>query len=83
MENVALAAVGLDSGKPMMLGTFTTVPSDLLAEKDLDLISYYNYVVGKTFSSITKFTDTILADAYFAKKRFVDALRVRGLHLIS
>lgn len=58
MENVALAAVGLDSGKPMVIGTFTTVPSDLLAEKDLDLISYYNYIVGKTVSSISRFTDS-------------------------
>jgi IS4 transposase len=54
-----------------------------LSEKGLSLLSHYASLVAGNAKEFRKFSDYIVADAYFSKKPFADSVLSAGLYFIS
>ena len=52
-------------------------------EERFNLISWYLHAIGCLPEDVIAYTQTIVADAYFSKRKFVDGLIGKGLHLVS
>ena len=78
LEICGIAAIDLENHTAMHLEAVQTV-----LEKDENLLGFYANVLIQRKEELLKISDTIVADAYFSKQPFVDAVCNEGFKLIS
>ena len=83
LEICGFAVVDLVDNTALHLNAWQTPSADELAKKGLNLLSYYASLVAENAEKFKEFTDYMVADAYFSKKPFADAVLLAGMHLIS
>jgi len=92
LEIMGIALVDADDHDAVHLKAVQTVdivskgrPAKYLASMDdkNSLLAWYLKVVASEKDSLKELSDTIVADAYFSKKPFVDGLRALGFNLVS
>ncbi|MCK9641472.1 MAG: transposase [Prolixibacteraceae bacterium] len=83
LDLCGFAVVDIVNNTALHLKAWQTPPAVELAEKGLTLLSYYASLVGENATSFKEYSHYILADAYFAKRPFVDAVLSTGMHFIS
>ena len=65
------------------LNAWQTPSAKELAKKGLNLLTYSAGIVADNAKKFKEFSDDMVADDYFSKKPFVDAILLAGLHFIS
>lgn len=83
LDICGFAVVDIPSNTALHLKAWQTPPADELALKGQNLLSHYASLVTGNEKKLKEFSSYIVADAYFSKKPFVDALLSKGLHFIS
>ena len=83
MEICRVAVVDILNNTAFHLNAWQTPSADELHKKELNLLSYYGSLVIENTAKFKQITEYIVADAYFSKKPFVDAVIEGKLHLIS
>ncbi len=83
LDICGFAVIDVANHTAFHLNAWQTPPPAGLAEKGMTLLAYHASLVtgnGKKFKEVS---DYMVADAYFSRKPFVDAVLSAGLHLIS
>lgn len=75
--------VDIVNNTALHLNAWQTPPATELVNKGLYLLTYYASLVTGNAKEFKEFSDYIVADAFFSKKPFVDAILSVGLHFIS
>jgi len=83
LEICGVAVVDILNNTAFHLNAWQTPSADELHKKELNLLSYYGSLVIENAAKFKEITEYIVADAYFSKKPFVDAVIEGKLHLIS
>ena len=83
LDLCGFAVVDIVNNTALHLKAWQTPPAVTLAEKGLTLLSYYASLVTENAASFKEYSNYVLADAYFAKRPFVDAVLSTGMHFIS
>jgi len=83
LDICGFAVVDIVNNTAFHLNAWQTPPSDELAEKGLNLLTYYASLVSENAEKFKGFSKYVLADAYFAKRPFVEAVLSVDMHLIS
>lgn len=83
LEICGFAVVDISNNTALHLNAWQTPSAVELVKKGLTLLTYYASLVAENADKFKEFTDYMVADAYFSKKPFVDAIILAGLHLIS
>ncbi len=83
LEICGFAVVDISNNTALHLNAWQTPSAVELVKKGLTLLTYYASLVAENEKKFKGFTDYMVADAYFSKKPFVDAIILAGLHLIS
>lgn len=83
LEICGFAVVDISNNTDLHLNAWQTPSAVELVKKGLTLLTYYASLVAKNADKFKEFTDYMVADAYFSKKPFVDAILLAGLHLIG
>ncbi|MEI6277643.1 MAG: transposase [Prolixibacteraceae bacterium] len=83
LDLCGFAVVDIVNNTALHLKAWQTPPAVELAEKGLTLLSYYASLVTENAASLKEYSNYVLADAYFAKRPFVDAVLSTGMHFIS
>ena len=83
LDICGFAVVDIVNNTALHLNAWQTPSATELVDKGLNLLTYYASLVTENAEKFKEFTDYIVADAYFSKKPFVDAVLSTGLHLIS
>ncbi len=83
LDICGFAVVDIANNTALHLNAWQTPSAEGLTEKGLNLLSHYASLVTDNAKKFKGFSDYIVADAYFSKKPFVDAVRSAGQHLIS
>jgi hypothetical protein len=83
LEICGFAVVDISNNTALHLNAWQTPSAVELVKKGLTLLTYYASLVAENAKKFKEFTDYMVADAYFSKKPFVDAIILAGLHLIS
>jgi hypothetical protein len=83
LDICGFAVVDIVNNTALHLKAWQTPPADELVKKGLNLLTYYASLVKENSKKFREFSDYIVADAYFSKKPFVEAIVSAGLHLIS
>jgi len=74
LDICGFAVVDIVNNTAFHLNAWQSPPSDELAEKGLNLLTYYANLVRENAEKFKGFSNYVLADAYFAKKPFVEAV---------
>lgn len=83
LDICGFAVVDIVNNTALHLNAWQTPSADELIKRGLNLLSYYAILVAENAQKFKEFSDYIVADAYFSKKPFVDAIISSGLHFIS
>jgi hypothetical protein len=83
LDICGFAVVDIANNTALHLNAWQTPSADELVKKGLTLLTYYASLVVTNAKKFKEFSDYMVADAYFSKKPFVDAVLSSGLHLIS
>jgi hypothetical protein len=83
LDICGFAVVDVVNNTALHLNAWQTPSADELAKRGLNLLSYYANLVVENAEKFKEFTDYMVADAYFSKKPFTDAVCLAGMHLIS
>ena len=83
LDLCGFAVVDIINNTALHLKAWQTPPAVELADKGLTLLSYYASLVTENAASFKEYSNYVLADAYFAKRPFVDAVLSTGMHFIS
>jgi hypothetical protein len=83
LDICGFAVVDIINNTALHLNAWQTPPAAELVSKGLNLLTYYASLVTENAKKFKEFSDYIVADAYFSKKPFVDAVLSVGLHFIS
>lgn len=83
LDICGFAVVDIVNNTALHLNAWQTPPADELVRRELNLLTYYASLVTENAEKFKEFTDYMVADAYFSKKPFVDAVLSVKLHLIS
>ena len=83
LEILCLSLIDAGSRMSYHLNATQTPPSLCLQDNNLTLTEWYAAVVKKYIKQILALTNYLVADAFFSKKGFVDAILNSGLHLVS
>ena len=83
LDICGFAVVDVVNNTALHLNAWQTPSADELVKRGLNLLSYYANLVVENAEKFKEFTDYMVADAYFSKKPFADAVRLAGMHLIS
>jgi len=83
LDICGFAVVDIVNNTAFHLNAWQTPSSDELAEKGLNLLTYYASLVRENAEKFKGFSNYVLADAYFAKRPFVEAVLSVDMHLIS
>ncbi len=83
LDICGFAVVDIVNNTALHLKAWQTPSADELVKKGLNLLTYYASLVTENAEKFREFSDYIIADAYFSKKPFVEAILSAGLHFIS
>jgi len=83
LDICGFAVVDIISNTALHLNAWQTPSADELKKKGLNLLTYYASLVIENSKKFKEFSDYLIADAYFSKKPFVDAVLLAELHFIS
>jgi hypothetical protein len=83
LDICGFAVVDIVNNTALHLNAWQTPSASELVKKRLNLLTYYASLVTGNAKKFKEFSDYIVADAYFSKKPFVDAILSVGLHFIS
>ena len=83
LDICGFAVVDIINNTALHLNAWQTPSADELVKKGLNLLTYYASLVVDNAKKFKEFSDYMVADAYFSKKPFVDAILSSGLHFIS
>jgi hypothetical protein len=83
LDICGFAVVDIVNNTALHLNAWQTPSANELVNKGLNLLTYYASLVTENAVKFKEFSDYIIADAYFSKKPFVDAILSVGLHFIS
>ena len=83
LDICGFAVVDIINNTALHLNAWQTPSADELAKKGLNLLTYYAGLVSDNANKFKEFSDYMVADAYFSKKPFADAILSSGLHFIS
>lgn len=83
LEICGFAVVDIVNNTALHLNAWQTPSADELQKRGLNLLTYYASLVTENAADFKGFSDYIVADAYFSKKPFVDAITSSGLHFLS
>jgi len=77
------AVVDIVNNTAFHLNAWQTPSAEELVEKGLNLLTYYASLVTANAARFKEFSNYIVADAYFSKRPFVEAVKAGGLEFIS
>jgi len=77
------AIVDIVNNTAFHLNAWQTPSAEELLEKGLNLLTYYASLVTANAARFKEFSNYIVADAYFSKRPFVEAVKSGGLEFIS
>jgi len=83
LDICGFAVVDIVNNTALHLKAWQTPPADELVNRGLNLLTYYASLVTENAKKFREFSDYIVADAYFSKKPFVEAILSKSLHFIS
>lgn len=83
LDICGFAVVDLVNNTALHLNAWQTPPAAELAGKGLNLLTYYASLVTGNAAQFKEFSGYIVADAYFSKLPFVEAILSCGMHFIS
>ena len=83
LDICGFAVVDIVNNTALHLNAWQTPPAGELAAKGLNLLTYYASLVSGNAADFKEFSDYIVADAYFSKLPFVEAILSCGMHFIS
>lgn len=83
LDICGFAVVDIVNNTALHLNAWQTPSAAELVNKGLNLLTYYASLVTENAEKFKEFSYYIIADAYFSKKPFVDAMLSVRLHLIS
>ena len=83
LDICGFAVVDIINNTAFHLNAWQTPAAQLLKEKGYTLLTYYASLVTDNATKFKEITSFIVADAYFSKKPFVDAILLAGLNCIS
>jgi len=83
LDICGFAVVDIVNNTALHLKAWQTPSADTLKETGLNLLTYYASLVTDNAEKFKEFTEYMVADAYFSKQPFVEAVRSKGLHFIS
>jgi hypothetical protein len=83
LDICGFAVVDIVNNTALHLKAWQTPPADELAEKGLNLLTYYASLVTENAEQFKAFSKYMVADAYFSKKKVVDAVKSTELEFIS
>lgn len=83
LDICGFAVVDIVNNTALHLNAWQTPGAEELAKKGLNLLSHYASLVKDNAKKFKEFSDYMVADAFFSKKPFVDAILSSGLHFIS
>jgi len=83
LDICGFAVVDIINNTALHLNAWQTPSAEQIAKKGLNLLTYYASLVTQNAKKFKEFSDYMVADAYFSKKPFVDAILLSGLHFIS
>jgi hypothetical protein len=77
------AVVDIVNNTAFHLNAWQTPSAEELVEKGLNLLTYYASLVTANAARFKEFSNYIVADSYFSKRPFVEAVKAGGLEFIS
>jgi hypothetical protein len=83
LDICGFAVVDIVNNTALHLNAWQTPSATELVGKGLNLLTYYASLVTENAKKFKEFSDYMVADAYFSRKPFVEAILSTGLHLIS
>lgn len=83
LDICGFAVVDIVNNTALHLRAWQTPSVDELAKKGLNLLSHYASLVTDYAKQFKAFSDYIVADAYFSKRPFVEAVKLTSLEFIS
>ena len=83
LDICGFAVVDIVNNTALHLNAWQTPSAAELAGKGLNLLTYYASLVTGYAAGFKEFSDYIVADAYFSKLPFVEAILSAGMHFIS
>jgi len=83
LDICGFAVVDIEKNTAFHLKAWQTPAPNELLDKGLNLLSYYASLVIENAAEFKEISTYMVADAYFSKKPFVDAVLCCGLNLIS
>ena len=83
LDICGFAVVDIVNNTALHLKAWQTPSADELAENGLNLLSHYASLVTENAKEFKTFTKYMVADAYFSKRPFVEAVQLSGLEFIS
>jgi len=83
LDICGFAVVDIINNTALHLKAWQTPPADELAEKGLNLLTHYASLVTENAKEFKTFSKYMVADAYFSKRPFVEAVQSAGLEFIG
>jgi len=83
LDICGFAVVDIINNTALHLKAWQTPSADELREKGLNLLSHYSSLITENAKQFKEFSNHIVADAYFSKRPFVEAVLSTGMHFIS
>ncbi len=83
LDICGFAVVDVTQKIALHLKAWQTPSAKELGEKGLNLLTYYASLITENKEKFKEFSNYMVADAYFSKKPFVDAVILAGLHFLS
>ena len=77
------AVVDIVNNTALHLKAWQTPSADELVKKGLNLLTHYTSLVTENAEQFKAFSNYIVADAYFSKRPFVEAVKLANLEFIS
>ncbi len=83
LEIGGIAAIDIENHTAMHLEAIQTPSVSELKEQSMTLVQWYAKIITDRIPKLSSISKTIVADAYFAKVNFVDAIVNTGFHVVS
>jgi Transposase DDE domain len=83
LDICGFAVVDIVNNTALHLKAWQTPSADELAKKGLNLLTHYASLVTENAQQFKAFSNYIVADAYFSKRPFVEAVKLTNLEFIS
>jgi hypothetical protein len=83
LDICGFAVVDIVNKTALHLKAWQTPPAEELSEKGLNLLTHYASLVTENAEKFKEFSKYMIADAYFSKRPFVEAVLSTEMHFIS